>query len=81
MQGKNDYKQGGIWYGFFLAPRIKYCLTINRFGIIDEHKTFKTFNDVSHNLNRKEDLNMADEGGNLIANVPLSWKNHLVKKF
>ena len=39
LQGKNDYKDGGIWYGFFLAPKIKYYLTINQFGNIDEYKT------------------------------------------
>ena len=27
-QGKNDYKTGGIFYALFLAPKIKYCLTI-----------------------------------------------------
>ena len=35
-QGKNDYKDGGIWYGLFLAPKIIYCLTINKFGCVDE---------------------------------------------
>ena len=35
LQGKNDYKDGGIWYGHFLAPKIKYCSTINKFGVID----------------------------------------------
>ena len=44
-EGKNDYKTGGIFYGFFLAPKILCCLTINEFGIIEEHKTFKGFND------------------------------------
>ena len=39
-QGKNDYKTGGIFYGLFLAPKIKYCLTIDDYGIIQEHKTF-----------------------------------------
>ena len=28
LQGKNDYKDGGIFYALFLAPKIKYCLTI-----------------------------------------------------
>ena len=34
-QGKNDYKTGGIFYALFLAPKIKYCLTINELGIIE----------------------------------------------
>ena len=73
LQGKNDYKDGGIFYGLFLAPKIKYCLTINKYGVIDEHKTFKGFSNVSDNLDRKEYFKMAD-GDNLIAKVPLSWK-------
>ena len=28
LQGKNEYKDGGIWYGLFIAPKIKYCLTL-----------------------------------------------------
>ena len=73
-QGKNDHgDNAAIWYGLFLAPKIKYCLTINKYGVIDEHKTFKGFTNVSDNLDRKEYFNMAD-GGKLLAKVPLSWK-------
>ena len=76
LQGKNDYKDGGVWYGLFLAPKIKYCLTINKYGVIDEKKTFKGFKDVKDVLDRKEYFNMAS-GDKLIAKIPLSWK----KKF
>ena len=44
-QGKNDYRTGGIFYGLFIAPKIKYCSTIDDYGILQEHKTFKAFND------------------------------------
>ena len=54
LLGKNDYEDGGIFYGLFLAPKIKYCLTIKKYGVIDEHKTFKGFTNVSDNLDRKE---------------------------
>ena len=73
LQGKNDYKDGGIFYGLFLAPKIKYCLTINKYGVIDEHKTFRGFTNVSDNLDRKEYFKMFD-GDKLVAKVPLSWK-------
>ena len=73
LQGKNDYRDGGIFYGLFLAPKIKYCLTINKYGVVDEHKTFKGFSNVSDNLNRKEYFKMAG-GDKLVAKVPLSWK-------
>ena len=43
--GKTDQKTRGIFYGLFLAPKIKYCLTIDEYGIIQEHKMFKGFND------------------------------------
>ena len=70
---KNDYKDGSIFYGLFLAPKIKYCLTINKYGVIDEHKTFKEFTNVSDNLHRKDYFRMLD-GDKLTAKVPLSWK-------
>ena len=73
LQGKNDYKEGGIWYGLFLAPKLKFCLTKNNFGIIAEHKTFKGFTNVSDILDRKDYFDMADSG-KLVAKVPLSWK-------
>ena len=57
----------------FLAPKIKNCLNINKFGIIDEDKTFKRFTNVSDNLDRKEYFQMLN-GDKLIAKVTLSWK-------
>ena len=57
----------------FLAPKIKYCLIISKYGVVDEHKTFKGFTNVSDNLDINEYFKMAD-GDNLIAKVPLSWK-------
>ena len=71
LQGKNDYRDGGIFYGLFLAPKIKRCLTVNRYGIVDKKKCLKGFTNVSEKLNRKEFFNIAD-GKNLIAKVPLS---------
>ena len=73
LEGKNDYKDGGIFYGLLLAPKINYCLTINKYGFIDEHKTFTGFTNVSVNLDRKEYFKMAD-GDKLVAKVTLSWK-------
>ena len=73
LQGKNDYKNGRIFYGLILAPKIKYCSTINKYGFIDEHKTFKGFTNVSDNLDRKEYFKMCG-GDKLFAKVPLNWK-------
>ena len=72
-QGKNDYKTGGIFYGLFLAPKIKYCLTIDGYGIIQEHKTFKGFNDSKRLLDRSQYFKMK-EGEKISAMLPRSWK-------
>ena len=73
LQGKNDYKDGGIWFGLILAPKINYCLTISQYGVIGEHKTFKGFTLVSNNLDRKGYFKMFI-GDKLIAKILLSWK-------
>ena len=57
----------------FLEPKIKYCLTINKYGVLDENKTFKGFTNVSDNLDRKEYFKMF-EGDKIVTKVPLSWK-------
>ena len=58
-QSKHDYKTGGIFYGLILAPK-KYCLTIDNYGIIQEHKTFKGFNDSKRLLDRSQYFKMID---------------------
>ena len=73
LQGKNVYKDGGILYALFLAPKIKYCSTVIKYGIIDEHKTFKGFTSVSEKVNRKVYFKMAD-GIKSKAKVSLCWK-------
>ena len=72
-QGKNDYKTGGTFYGLFLAPKIKYCLTIDDYGIIQEQKTFKGLNDSKRLLDRSQNFKMI-EGKKLSAMLPRSWK-------
>ena len=62
-----------MFYGLLLAPKKKYCLTKNKYGVIHEQKTFKGFNDVSDNLDRNEYFKMA-KGDKLIAKRPLSWR-------
>ena len=72
-QGKKDYKTGGISYGLFLAPKIKYCLTNNEFGIIQQHMTFKGLNDSKRLLDRSQYFDML-EGKKISAMLPRSWK-------
>ena len=72
-QSKNDYETGGIYYGLFLAPKINYCLTIDGYGIIQEHKTFKGFNDSKRLLDRSQYFKMI-EGETISAMLSRSWK-------
>ena len=72
-QGKNDYQSRSIFYGLFLAPKLKYCFTINEFGNIEEHKTFKGFNDSKRMLDRSQYFKMI-EGKKISAMLPKSWK-------
>ena len=76
LQSRKDYKDGGMFYGLFVAPKIENCLTINKYGVIDEHKTSKGFTNVSESLDRKVYLKRYG-GDKLIAKVPLSWKKSL----
>ena len=71
--GKNDYKTGGIFYGFFLAPKIKHCLTIDEYGIIQEHKFFRGFNDTKWLLDGSQYFKMI-EGEKISDMLPRSWK-------
>ena len=59
-QGKNDYKKGGVFYRLFLAPKIKYCLSKNLYGFVQEHKTFKGFNDSKMPLDCSQYFKMID---------------------
>ena len=72
-QGEDDYKTGGIFYGLFLAPKTKHCLTIDNYGIIQEHKTFKKFSDSKRLLDRSQYFKMK-EGEKLSALLHESWK-------
>ena len=40
-QSKNDYGKGGILYGLFLAPKIKYCIIFDENGILSQKNDFQ----------------------------------------
>ncbi|ESO88843.1 hypothetical protein LOTGIDRAFT_165263 [Lottia gigantea] len=42
-KGKNDYGDGGIIYGLYLAPKVKYNIILTSDGILKEKKTFKGY--------------------------------------
>ena len=76
-QGKNDYKTGGIFYGLFLAAKIKYVLKIDHYGIIQQHMTFKGFIDSKLLLDRSQYFDML-KGKKITAMLPRSWKKSFI---
>ena len=42
---KNDYGNSGIFYAWFLAPKIKYCIVIDDFGDISAERTFRGYSE------------------------------------
>ena len=58
----------------FLAPKIKQVLTINEFGIVQQHMIFKGFNDSKRLLDQSQYFNML-EVKKYSATLLRSWKN------
>ena len=72
-QGKNGYKTGGMFYAQILAPKRKNVLTMDEYGIIEHHLTFKGFNDSKRILDQSQYFDMLD-GQKTTAKLPRSWK-------
>ena len=75
-QGKIDYKTGGIFHGLFLAPKIKYVSTMDEYGIIQQHMTFKGFNGSKRFIDRSQNFDMLD-GKKISAMLPRLWKKSI----
>ena len=73
-QGKIDYETGGIFYGLFLAQKIKFYLSIDEYDIIQRHMTFRGFNYSERLLNRSQNFKMIEER-KISAMLLRSWKN------
>ncbi|ESO91456.1 hypothetical protein LOTGIDRAFT_153900 [Lottia gigantea] len=42
-KGKNDYGDGGIIFGLYLAPKVKYNIVLTSDGVLKEKKAFKGY--------------------------------------
>ena len=72
-QVKNDFKKRRIFYGLFLAPKTKFCLTNHEFGMIEEQKTLGGFNDSNRLLDRSPHFQKV-EVEKISAMLPKFWK-------
>ena len=64
---------GGVFLRFNPSSYNKYCLTIDELDIIEEHKTFKGFNDSKRLLHHSDYFNLI-EGKNLSVMFSQIWK-------
>ena len=74
--GKNDYGNSGIFYAWFLAPKIKYCLVIDDYGIISAKRTFKGYSEEHRMIKLNEYISLS-EGKTVSGRFSIDW----TKKF
>ena len=72
-QGENNCKNDGIFYGLFLAPKIKYYPTIDKYALIEGRRTLKSFTDSQRLLERNQYFEML-KVYKMYAKLPESWK-------
>ena len=70
--GKNDYGNSGIFYAWFLAPKIKYCLVVDDFGIISAKRTFKGYSE-EHRMIKLEEYISLSEGKTVSGRFSIDW--------
>ena len=70
--GKNDYGNSGIFYALFLAPKIKYCLVIDDFGVILAKRTFKGYSE-EHRMIKLDEYISLSEGKTVSGRISIDW--------
>ena len=58
--GINDYGDSGLFYAWFLAPKLKYCLVIDDFGIISAKTTFKGYSEEHRMIQLEEYISLSE---------------------
>ena len=71
-KGKNNYANSGIFYAWFLAPRTKYCLVIDDFGVISAERTFKGYS-KEHGMTKLNEIISLSEGKTYSERFSIDW--------
>ena len=58
---KNDHGNWGIFYAWFLAPKIKYCLVIDDFGVILAKRTFKGYSEEHRMMKPDQYISLSEK--------------------
>ena len=75
-QSKTDYGKGGILYGFFLAPKINYCIVNDEKGKLSPKTVFKGYDQDMVRLNFKNFLNL-ERGDTILGKSKLNWEKDI----
>ena len=75
-QCKNDYGEGGIVFGLFIANKVKFCMTITEDGVPEFHKTFKG-HDNQTGLSYDDYESMIN--GQSLTDVSSRWERSLIR--
>ena len=59
-QGKNVYGHSGVFYAWFLAPKIKYCSVIDGFSFIAAKRTFKGYSQEHRMIKLDQYLSLSE---------------------
>ena len=70
--GKSDYGNSGIFYAWFLAPKIKYCLVIDHFDAIWSKRTFEGYSE-EHRMIKLEKFILLSEGKTVSGRSSIDW--------
>ena len=70
--GKNDYGNSGIFYAWFVAPKLKYCLVIDDFGITSAKRTFKGYSEEHRMIKLNENISLS-EGKTVSGRFSIDW--------
>ena len=70
--GKFGYDSLGIFHAWFLAPKIKYCLVIDDFGVILAERIFKGYSKEQRIVKLTETISLS-EGKAVSGRFSVDW--------
>ena len=70
--GKNDYVISGIFYSWILAPKIKFCLENDDFGVISAKRNFKGYSE-EHRMIKLNEYIPFSEGKTVSGRISIDW--------
>ena len=70
--GRKDYGNSGIFYAWFLAPTLKYCLVIDDFGAYSAKRNFKGYSEEQRMIKLGEYMTLS-ERKSVSGRVSIDW--------